>query len=109
MLKKITKRVSFDNDEAFRWFGDNLFCWWCGKNQWSDKHHITGGEFNNSLLNLAPLHHDECHLKIHSILKRKENKKMLLQKTMTYLLDVGYKFNDLDRQFLFKNSEFYQK
>jgi hypothetical protein len=101
-------RIEFDKEEVARWFIDNYECWWCGKNGWDAGHHILGGKYG-SLLNFAPLHNYQCHVDIHPILKKEENKKMLLQKTVSYLLAKGYEFNEVDKVFLVKNQEYYQK
>jgi hypothetical protein len=102
-------RIPFDQEESLRWFGDNLYCWWCEQNGWNSRHHIRSGKYNNSLCNLAPLHNHECHIQIHNILKKKENVKMLLQKTITYLLSKGYILTENDKLFIAENSEFYCK
>lgn len=102
---------NFDKEEISRWFGEDYTCWWCGEYHANTLHHILGrsGKYKFSLLNAAPLDNENCHLKIHSSLNKKENKKMLLQKTLTYLLSQGYKLNDTDKEFLYENKEFYKK
>lgn len=108
----------FDPEEVQRWFVDNVFhCWWCevsGKpkeewNRWDALHHICGrsGKYNNSLLNCAPMNNANCHINIHAILRRRENRDKLLQKTVSYLLEKGYEFNDTDKMFLYQNREGY--
>jgi hypothetical protein len=110
MKKKQTKNNSnFNREEVNRWFGDNLFCWWCNKNGWNAGHHICGrhGKYKNSLLNYAPVHNQECHLDIHPKLRKTDSVKKLLQKTVSYLLDSGYEFNENDKMFLYENRDFY--
>ncbi|MCR4307138.1 MAG: hypothetical protein NUV80_01100 [Candidatus Berkelbacteria bacterium] len=99
-------RNDFNKEEVQRWFGGMFTCWWCGKNHADAIHHVLGRETNN-LLSAAPVGNWECHLYIHSILKRPENKAKLLQKTMRYLLAQGYELNEKDGEFIMKYKEFY--
>lgn len=110
---------NFDSILVEKYFGDNYVCWWCeisktDKKKWNRSdclHHILGrrGEYNNSILNAAPVNNFLCHINIHPILKKRENIEKLLQKTVQYLLENGYKFNDTDKMFLAENREYYIK
>ena len=100
----------FDRDELQKWFGE-VNCFWCRKWHADCFHHIMGrgrsDNHNDSILNACPINNFDCHINIHSILKKEENQKMLLQKTLQHLLDNGYKFNDNDKMFLYENRDFY--
>ena len=103
---------NFDKVELMRWFGDNYECWVCGKNHQNCFHHIVGrgngdSKCESSILNAAPLNNFECHLQIHGQLRKEENVKVLLQKTIRYLLKKGYEFSKIDEQFIMKYKRYY--
>lgn len=102
---------NFDPEELRRWFGDNYRCWWCGRNHYDANHHILGrsGKHKSSLLNCAPMNNFECHVNVHPILNKLENKRFLLQTTLSYLLSKGYVMNETDKMFLYSNAELYRK
>lgn len=104
---------SFNKVELERWFGYNYQCWMCGKNRQDAFHHIVGrgnisSRAESSILNAAPVHNFSCHINIHGELRREENQKELLQKTMRYLLAQGYEFNNIDKLFIEKYIHFYE-
>jgi len=101
---------SFDESLLKKYFLYNYECWVCGKNHNNVFHHICGREEegNSSILNAAPVANEECHLWIHPVLCMNENKKLLLKKTMKYLLEQGYSFNEVDKKFIEKHSRFYE-
>lgn len=99
---------NFNKTEIQRWFGDNRTCWNCGKNHADSIHHILGRETNH-ILSGAPLGNWECHIFIHSILKKPENKAKLLQQTMRYLLWKGYELTaEKDGEFIKRYGEYYK-
>lgn len=101
-------RNDFNQDEIARWFSHhNHECWWCGKSHANCFHHILGRETNH-ILSAAPLNNFACHINIHGILRKKENQKILLKKTLRYLLSQGYELSaERDGEFLQKYGEFY--
>src|SRR3990167_4297702 len=99
-------RNDFNKVETSRWFGSCYTCWWCGMSYANALHHILGRE-TNSILSAAPLGNWDCHIFIHSILKKPENKAKLLQKTMRYLLGQGYELGEKDGEFIKKYKRFY--
>jgi len=110
---------SFDPILIERYFSENYVCWWCeisepDKKKWNRPdclHHVLGrgAKYNNSILNAAPVNNFNCHINCHPKLKKKENITKLLQKTVAYLLENGYVFNDDDRMFVSKNRKYYLK
>jgi hypothetical protein len=98
----------FDRELLQKWFFYNYNCWWCGRNTADSYHHVTGRD-SSSILNSAPLCNESCHLAIHGKLKKKENIRLLLEKTMEYLLRQGYKFDDNDKDFISKNIIYYEE
>lgn len=101
----------FDRDELARYFIDCHTCWVCGMNSWSAFHHICGRarRFNASILNAAPVHNEQCHLKIHGRLKLRKNMVMLLEKTLRHLQNVGYILTPLDREFMEDYHDLYKE
>ena len=103
---------SFNDEELQRWFADNYECWKCEMNHWNCFHHIMGRDegrtkAESSILNAAPLNNFECHLQVHGKLMTEENQKLLLHKTMRYLLKQGYEFNEIDKLFIEKYKHMY--
>lgn len=100
----------FNRDELRRWFTYNFDCWWCGANHADCFHHIAGrlGEHTSSILNAAPLSNFYCHLNIHGKIRRPENQRKFLAKTIKYLLKQGYVLNEKDRRFIAKNRKHYE-
>jgi len=103
----INIRKEFDRDLLANWFIYNYKCFWCGKNHWDIFHHILEG--SDSILNAAPLFNDDCHIQIHKQLRKKENVKMLLRKTLEHLLVQGYSFNENDIEFIKKHRVYYEE
>lgn len=111
-MKNRGPRNSFNREELNRWFGDNYECWYCGKNHWNCFHHAVGrgngdSKCESSILNAIPLNNFNCHLRIHGELRLDENVKIMLQKTMRYLLSRGYEFNEADKEFIMKYKTYY--
>lgn len=81
-------------------------CWNCGSNHADCGHHIFGRGFGegpeSSPLNYAPLNNHACHIPIHGYLFSEKGRKVMLTKTFSYLLSIGYKLNDRDNAFLEK-------
>ena len=102
------KQNDFDREKLKRWFFYNKKCFWCGKEHADIFHHIDG-RWSNSILNASPLNNFECHINIHPILRKKENKFILLRKTLEYLMKDNYDFDENDKQFINKNHSFYEK
>ena len=91
---------SQETRELFCW---NKECFVCGKNTWSDIHHILG-RCSNSPLNASPVCHETCHLnKGFSY----EDKKILLKKTLMYLFKNKYKMTKGDKLFFEQNQKYY--
>ena len=111
-MKKTGLHNSFDPVHLQRWFLDNHECWACGQNHIDANHHIVGrgngdSECESSILNCAPLNNFQCHLRIHGELRLDANVRLLLQKTIKYLLSKGYEFNSKDEAFIMKYRHFY--
>ncbi len=103
----------FNKQQLNIWFNYNYECWHCGKNHWNCFHHVQGrgntdSKAESSILNAAPLNNFECHLPIHGELRTEENQKILMQKTMRYLLKQGYEFNEIDKEFILKYKKYYE-
>ena len=103
---------SFDEQRLRKWFDGNFECWVCGKNHWNCFHHIVGrgvkeNDAESSILNAAPVNNKRCHINVHGQLEKEENVKKLLAKTMKYLLDKGYEFNETDKRFISKYKKYY--
>jgi len=96
----------FDRGHLQNWYLYNYKCWWCGRNSWNCFHHVLG-RVSNSILNSAPLCNETCHLNIHGKIRKTENVRILLDKTLKYLLSQGYVFNDNDKKFIEKNQKYY--
>lgn len=89
-------------------------CLECGRNHFSELHHILSpssmdyikGEHNKSILNSCPIG-NECHIhcSLHSFKKQKE----LLNKVKDILDRQGYKYEEVDYQFMAKYSKYYDK
>lgn len=101
-------RKEFDKDELMRWYVDCFVCVWCGKWHADCFHHVvTDGDYTDSLLNAAPLFNFDCHIQIHSKLRKIENVKMLLEKVLSYLLGKGYQLNNTDKKFIEDHKQIY--
>ncbi len=88
----------------------NFECWVCGKNTWDCGHHIMGRGFGDSIveqsaLNFAPLCNYTCHLGRNFT---EEEKKIMLQKTIRFLLRNNYQLKEIDIQFYEKYKRYYQ-
>ena len=88
--------------ELFFWNND---CWWCGQSHANCLHHILN-RVSNSPLNAAPVSNFECHIG-NGKLSLFESKKKLLQKTLNFLLDSGYRLTEEDNQFKEKYKKYY--
>jgi len=88
-------------------------CLVCGKNKWDALHHIISpsiegyknGTHNESVLNSCPIHNFGCHIDNEPFLTKSVG--LLLLKVYTALDEIGYVFNENDRQFLEIYGEFY--
>lgn len=105
-------RNNFDYDLLKQIFLYNFTCWFCSRNHADCFHHIMGrgegdSKCESSILNAAPMNNHDCHLRNHGRLRTKENQKILLQKTMKYLLKQKYVFNDIDKEFITKYHKYY--
>lgn len=80
-------------------------CDWCGHNQWTDFHHILG-RCSASILNVATLHNDRCHIG-NGKLSQFEVRKKLLKKTLEYLLETEYVLTKEDKIFKKKYAKYY--
>jgi len=98
----------FDREELKKWYLYNYKCWWCGRNTRDAMHHITGRD-SNSILNSAPLCNFTCHINQHGLLRLEENMIFLLKKTVKYLLDQNYEFNEIDREFMSSHLDLFKK
>lgn len=103
----------FNKTELQRWFLDNYECWFCGMNHWDCFHHAVGrgngdSKCEASILNAVPLNNFQCHLRIHGELRNEDNVKIMLQKTMKWLLKQGYEFNQIDIDFITKYKKYYE-
>lgn len=97
---KLKNNFSQRTRELFMW---NYECFVCGKNTWNALHHIKG-RCSNSPLNAAPVCNDSCHInKGFSY----EDDKVLLQKTLKYLLKKGYKLTKKDEAFIIEHIKYY--
>jgi hypothetical protein len=94
------------------WIG-TYTCMECGQNHCSELHHILSpssmdyikGEHNKSILNSCPIG-TECH--IHCCLHTFEKQKKLLLKVKSILDSQGYRYNEIDREFIKKYNKYYQ-
>jgi len=109
MIKKRVKRYQKNFSEKTRaLFLYNYQCWICGQNTWDALHHIFGGEFEeaDSPLNAAPICNMTCHIGDgHHFTE--EDKKMMCQKTLRFLLRNGYKLTKKDEKFILDHIEYY--
>lgn len=89
-----------------------LVCW---RNQWSALHHIVSpssrfhvkGKHNESVYNSCPIHNFGCHIDNEAFLYSDDTIKMLLNRSRDALIEMGYKPNALDREFLQIYSDLY--
>ena len=91
------------------WFLDNYECWICGKNKWDALHHVKGrgigdSKVESSILNAAPVCNFTCHLGRHFT---EEENKIMLQKTLRWLLKKGYQLTNKDEQFILQYMKYY--
>ena len=103
-------------------------CSVCGYNLWNALHHINNpscswfvaGEHNKSPYNACPIHNmlhpcpeyetrqgkrgfgltEHCHIGNETWLNDRENAKMLMRKTFTFLEEIGYQPNENDKEFI---------
>lgn len=98
---------SFDKETHDLFFSNGWQeCWWCGANHADCGHHIFGRGYGDgpesSPLNYAPLNNQKCHIAIHGRISTDAGRKRLLEKTISYLVSLGYKLDDRDNAFLEK-------
>lgn len=82
-------------------------CLVCYKNQQDALHHIVSpssrlyiaGDHNNSVLNSAPIHNQVCHVGNEAFLYKDETIKLLLERTIWALSELGYEVNKKDHDF----------
>ena len=69
-------------------------------------HHCIkkGEKYTSSILNATPLHNYTCHINIHGKLLKRENQEKLIEKNIKYLLKKGYKFTELDKNFIYHHN-----
>ena len=90
--------------ELFFW---NRKCWWCGQQHSNCLHHIMG-RVSSSPLNAAPLSNFECHIG-NGRLATFSVRSKLLQKTLSYLLELEYKLTLKDIDFIQKYENYYNE
>lgn len=83
----------------------NYTCFWCTQNHANCLHHIFN-RVSSSPLNACPINNFECHIG-NGKLATFEVKKMLLKKTLSYLLKMGYILTEDDKQFKKKYKKYY--
>jgi hypothetical protein len=100
---------NFSPETKMLW-GDNWFCWECQRNNVSDFHHIVKrgtkhDDCESSPLNVAHLCR-KCHEAgdIHS----PEKQCKYLNKTVNYLINIGYSLTEKDNRFLNKYKNAYE-
>jgi len=89
-------------------------CIECGRNHANCLHHIISsssqdyvkGKHNESILNACMLNNEECHLykPLHSFAKQK----YFLLKVKSILDQRGYKYEEIDYQFMIVYSKYYK-
>jgi len=103
-------RKPFNAELIAYWFSDSGICAWCLRYHANCGHHVVNdGLYSNSILNCSPLNNEECHLPIHSILKKRENVIKLLTYTFGFLMSSGYILTKLDKNFIESNKELYKE
>ena len=100
---KLTNNFSDETRELFIW---NNECWWCGTNKPDALHHIVGRKSDRPL-NAAPIHNFKCHIG-NGKLDTFKNKNKLLNKTLIYLKQNGYKLTTEDKKFMEKHKKLYE-
>jgi hypothetical protein len=80
-------------------------CFWCGQNGWDCFHHILG-RVSNSPLNACPIHNMKCHIH-NGELSKFSTEKMLLKRTLEYLLENNYELTQQDIDFMKSYSTHY--
>ncbi len=104
--------------DAWAW---NHLCFVCGRTQTAEGenvnayHHIVSPSSssyknlpcNSSVLNSCPIHNDGCHL-YNSDLRRPETEKLLLKKVLMVLSVNGYKWKQIDRDFIANYNQLYE-
>ena len=87
----------------------------CNKNHADCLHHIIAsqssydyikGKHNESILNSCPLNNDECH--IHKNLHTFAKQKYFLLRVKSILDSQGYRYKEIDREFIKKYNKYYQ-
>jgi len=114
MTKKGLKN-RFSKDIKFDW-SFHYSCMVCGKNNFDVLHHIISptvryyktGKFNESIFNSCPIHNAKCHLYNEGFLHKDENIKMLLNKVYDTLVDMGYVFKPIDKEFIKQYIDLYE-
>lgn len=112
-MKNRGAKNPFNKEDLQRWFLDNYECWHCGQNHWNCFHHAVGrgardSKCESSILNAVPLNNFNCHLPIHGELRKDENVRVMLQKTIRYLLSKGYELKEIDVEFYKKYERYYE-
>jgi hypothetical protein len=93
-------------EESIRLFSNNQTCWFCGENHANCFHHILG-RVSKSPLNIAPLNNFQCHIS-NGLINTDKWKKILLQKTLKYLLSNNYRLTEEDLMFIKKFKYYYE-
>ena len=85
----------------------NYECWICGENTQDCLHHIFGGNFEeaDSPLNAAPICNFKCHI---GKTFTEEQKKMMCQKTLRWLLKNDYQLTEKDKKFIIDHKKYYE-
>lgn len=105
----MTKRGSgancFNNNELRKYYNDVQQCYVCDLYGASEFHHseVRKRKYANSLLNAIPIH-PACHVN-HGFITRLDNQQMLFRKVVINLLRQGYKFTELDRNYINEYSD----
>ena len=90
--------------ELFFW---NDKCWICEGNKSDAMHHILG-RVSSSPCNCAPVHNFRCHIG-NGKLATFEVKKVLLKRTLNYLLKNNHRLTVKDKQFMKKYKKYYEE
>ena len=90
----------FDNALLQSYYDEIQQCYECGRYNASDFHHSVprANNYAGSLLNAVPLCR-HCHSN-HSFVTRLDNQQKYFEKVVLHLVSNGYKFNNLDIQYI---------
>ena len=100
----LTNDFTEETRELFFW---NKECWICKGNNPDAMHHILG-RVSASPLNCCPIHNFKCHIG-NGKLATFDMKKILLEKTLNYLLENNYHLTSEDKKFMKKFKKYYEK